>query len=73
MYLYMGHMKFEHLKPYEDWFWEENNIQLVQEHIEEINFNSKSLQCISGHSISYDKLIIATGSKTSKYGWPGQD
>lgn len=69
----MGHMKFEHLKPYEDWFWEENNIQLVQEHIEEINFNSKSLQCISGHSISYDKLIIATGSKTSKYGWPGQD
>ena len=21
MYVYMGHMKFENIKPYEDWFW----------------------------------------------------
>ena len=21
MYVYMGHMKFEDIKPYEDWFW----------------------------------------------------
>ena len=21
MYIYMGHMTFEHTKPYEDWFW----------------------------------------------------
>ena len=24
MYVYMGHMKWEHIKPYEDWFWEKN-------------------------------------------------
>ena len=28
MYIYMGHMKFEHIKPYEDWFWEKNRIEL---------------------------------------------
>ena len=22
MYIYMGHMTYEHTKPYEDWFWE---------------------------------------------------
>ena len=22
MYVYMGHMKFEHTQPYENWFWE---------------------------------------------------
>ena len=21
MYVYMGHMKFEHTQPYENWFW----------------------------------------------------
>ncbi|MDP4664362.1 MAG: NAD(P)/FAD-dependent oxidoreductase, partial [Salibacteraceae bacterium] len=28
MYIYMGHMKYEHTKPYEDWFWEKNRIDL---------------------------------------------
>jgi NADH dehydrogenase FAD-containing subunit len=23
--------------------------------------------------LNYDKLIIATGSKSNKFGWPGQD
>ena len=25
MYVYMGHMEFEHTKPYEDWFWKRIN------------------------------------------------
>ena len=25
MYIYMGHMKFKHTKPYEDWFWAKNS------------------------------------------------
>jgi NAD(P)H-nitrite reductase large subunit len=23
--------------------------------------------------VSFDKLVLATGSKPNKYGWPGQD
>ena len=73
MYIYMGHMKYEHTKPYEDWFWKKNRIDLKQAHIETINFESKTLLTSSKEEISYDKLVIATGSKPNKFGWPGQD
>ncbi len=29
MYVFMGHMKFEHTQPYENDFWKKNNINLV--------------------------------------------
>ncbi len=73
MYIYMGHMKYEHTKPYEDWFWEKNKIDLVFDHVESVQTTSKTLQLSEGSPINYDKLIIATGSKSNKFGWPGQD
>ncbi|MBT8273360.1 MAG: FAD-dependent oxidoreductase [Bacteroidia bacterium] len=73
MYIYMGHMKFEHTKPYEDWFWEKNNINLVNGYVESINTDNSSLNLRDGRVLGYDKLIIATGSKSNKFGWPGQD
>ena len=73
MYIYMGHMKFEHTQPYENWFWEKNRIDLLFRHVSQIDPTTKSLQFADGQSISYDKLVLATGSKTNKFGWPGQD
>jgi NAD(P)H-nitrite reductase large subunit len=73
MYIYMGHMKYEHTKPYEDWFWEKNRIELKQDFVKSIETNSKTLHFADGDSLDYDKLIIATGSKPNKFGWPGQD
>ena len=73
MYIYMGHMKYEHTKPYEDWFWKKNKIDLVSDYVEKIEPSSKILHLRSGNKISYDKLIIASGSKSNKFGWPGQD
>ncbi len=73
MYIYMGHMKYEHTKPYEDQFWVKNRISLVHDHVKEIDFNSKELNLKSGELIQYDKLVLATGSKPNKFGWPGQD
>ena len=73
MYIYMGHMKFEHTKPYEDWFWEKNNIELVQAFVKEVDTNQKSLLLADGEEISYDQLVLAVGSKSNKFGWPGQD
>jgi NAD(P)H-nitrite reductase large subunit len=73
MYIYMGHMKYEHTKPYEDWFWEKNRINLKNAHIDKIDFQNKSLLTSSNESITYDKLVIATGSKSNKFGWSGQD
>ncbi|MBL7872215.1 MAG: NAD(P)/FAD-dependent oxidoreductase [Cyclobacteriaceae bacterium] len=73
MYIYMGHMKYEHTKPYEDWFWKKNKIDLLRDHVMKVNVQKKSLTLQSGETVSYDKLIIATGSKSNKFGWPGQD
>jgi NAD(P)H-nitrite reductase large subunit len=73
MYIYMGHMKFEHTKPYEDHFWKKNRITLKKAYVKQVIAGTKSLQLDSGETVSYDKLIIATGSKPNKFGWPGQD
>ncbi len=73
MYIYMGHMKYEHTKPYEDWFWEKNRIDLKKAWITNVDFQEKSLKTTTGETITYDKLILALGSKSNKFGWKGQD
>ena len=73
MYIYMGHMKYEHTKPYEDWFWEKNDIKLVHDHVTNIDIKNKLLELQEKESIGYDKLVIATGSNSNKFSWPGQD
>jgi len=73
MYMYMGHMTLENTQPYEDWFWEKNRIDLLQDHVNSIDFNNKSLSLKAGGDFGYDKLILALGSKSNKFGWPGQD
>jgi NAD(P)H-nitrite reductase large subunit len=73
MYVYMGHMKFEHTQPYEDWFWKKNNIELKNGYVKNVDTKNKNLVFSSGESFGYDKLILATGSKPNKFGWPGQE
>jgi NAD(P)H-nitrite reductase large subunit len=73
MYIYMGHMKYENTKPYEDWFWKKNKIDLVRDFVEKVDTNSKRLQLKNSGQLQYDILIIASGSKSNKFGWPGQD
>src|SRR5690606_10635855 len=73
MYVYMGHMKFEHLKPYEDWFWEKNRIELRKSRVDKIDFEQKLLQFSVGEPMTYDKLVLATGSTPNYFGWEGQE
>ena len=73
MYIYMGHMRFEDTKPYEDWFWEKNRIELKKGFVEKVNHQDNELLFAGGEKMKYDKLILATGSTSNKFGWPGQD
>lgn len=73
MYIYMGHMSYKNTKPHEDWFWSKNRIDLIRDHVNKIAIADKKLHLKSGKQISYDILIVATGSKSNKFGWPGQD
>lgn len=72
MYIYMGHMRFEQTMPYEPSFWQKNKINLIQTQVDQIDFDKKEL-ITKDARISYDKLILALGSKPNKFGWPGQD
>ncbi|WP_089666889.1 FAD/NAD(P)-binding oxidoreductase [Gramella sp. MAR_2010_147] len=73
MYVYMGHMKWDHLQPYENWFWEKNRIELKKAWVEQIDFDKKKLRFSSGEPLGYDKLVIATGSIYNKFGWEGEE
>jgi len=73
MYIYMGHMRFKETKPYEDWFWEKNRIDLKRGYVEKVDTQGKKLVFKEGETLKYDKLILATGSKENRFGWPGQD
>ena len=73
MYIYMGHMRLKDTQPYEDWFWAKNRIDLKKAWVEKVSHAEKTLHFKGGEQMSYDKLIIATGSSPNKFGWPGQD
>lgn len=72
MYLYMGHMKFENTKPYEDWFWQKNRIELIKSYVTSINTESQYVQLDTKETLSYDKLIIASGSKPNQLNLNGK-
>jgi NAD(P)H-nitrite reductase large subunit len=73
MYIYMGHMNWDDIKPYEDWFWEKNDIQLKKAYVTTVDTKNKTLRFSEGGTMTYDKLVIASGSTTKLYGWEGQD
>ncbi|MCB0397310.1 MAG: FAD-dependent oxidoreductase [Flavobacteriales bacterium] len=71
MYIYMGHMRYEDTKPYEDHFWEKNRIRLKRAWVSQVNPEQKTLRFSDNTTLSYDVLIIATGSQPRKLHWPG--
>lgn len=73
MYIYMGHMRYQETKPYEDHFWSKNKINLVRGYASRIDPEQKVVQIADGNDIAYDALLLATGSQSNKFGWPGQD
>ena len=73
MYVYMGHMRLQDIKPYEDWFWAENQLALVQATATALNTAENRLTLDNGTTLAYDQLLLATGSESKRYGWPGQD
>ena len=73
MYVFMGHMRYQDTKPYEDSFWAEQRIDLVRDWVRAIDVGNQTLDLHRGGELAFDKLLVATGSKSNKFGWPGQD
>ncbi|NID12398.1 NAD(P)/FAD-dependent oxidoreductase [Fibrivirga algicola] len=72
MYIYMGHMTYAHTKPYEDWFWTKNRIDLLRAHVSTIDFERKALTATqpdgTTKNLTYDILVLALGSSPNRPG-----
>ena len=73
MYVYMGHLKWEYLEPYEKGFWQQNNIDLLKAEVTQIKPQEKLIVLANSQHLSYSSLVLATGSTPNKFGWKGQD
>ena len=73
MYVYMGHLRFQDIRPYESYFWKKNRIDLRHDCVESIDASTKRLFLKGGKVVSFDVLIIACGSKYNVPAWPGID
>ena len=73
MYIFMGHMSYKDTKPYQDHFWKINKIDLIRAWVTQIDIQNKKLILHNRNLLEFDKLLIATGSNSNKFGWPGQD
>lgn len=73
MYVYMGHLRWKDIQPYENDFWEKNRITLKKTWVQAIDTEQKILYYDRDETQTYDVLILATGSQPNKFGWPGQD
>lgn len=71
MYIYMGHMRFKDTQPYEAHFWEKNNLNLVFDKVNKVDTDNKTLILDAKGEFKFDQLILATGSKSNIFPWPG--
>jgi NADPH-dependent 2,4-dienoyl-CoA reductase/sulfur reductase-like enzyme len=72
MYVYMGHMRWKDIEPYEPEFWKKNRIELINGRVDQIDFDNKRLYLSDGSTKDFDKLILATGSKLNRINLPGE-
>ena len=72
MYLYMSHLRYPDVKPYGDWFWAENRLDLIQAEAIGLDTAAHTVQLDDGQALVYDRLLLATGSVSRFYDWPGQ-
>ncbi|MFD1875303.1 NAD(P)/FAD-dependent oxidoreductase [Hymenobacter bucti] len=73
MYLYLGHLRYADVKPYEDWFWVENRLELVHAEATGVDTAARTVQLATGQTLVYDRLLLATGSLARPAAWPGRE
>lgn len=62
MYVYMGKMRFKDILPMPSDYWEKNNIKVVLAAVEAIDCDKQQVVLDNGSVLSFDKLVLATGS-----------
>jgi NAD(P)H-nitrite reductase large subunit len=73
MYIFMGHVRYEDTLLYEDTFWKKNRIDLKKDRVVRIHTETNQVYCADGSVLTYDRLILALGSRYNVPAWPGVD
>lgn len=71
MYVYMGHMRYQDIVPYADWYYREQQLTTVHDKVISVDFKNKTLNLEKGSPVTYDILVFATGSCPNFYNCPG--
>lgn len=72
MYVFMGHIRFEDTKPYEDSFWKKNKLNLLNRYVTSVDATNKIICFSNKEKLEYDNLVIASGSLPNIYNWVGR-
>jgi len=73
MYVYMGHMRYADTKPFPDSFWGEQRLELLRGWVTRIDLGSRRLELAGQPPLHWDKLLLATGARSNRFGWPGEE
>lgn len=71
MYAFMDRMSLRDLEPTERKVFAKQKIQLLRDWVTDLDAGRQILRLESGKSISYDRLLLATGSAPKQAEWPG--
>ncbi|MBL8018549.1 MAG: NAD(P)/FAD-dependent oxidoreductase [Leptospirales bacterium] len=72
MYVFMGHVTLSATECYARDFYSKNSLELIKDRALRADTSAKRVLLASGRILEYDALLIATGSKSARYGWPGE-
>ncbi len=63
MYAYMDRLSREDLEPFERKVYDRQAIERIRDRVVNLDANEQSLELASGKTLTYDRLLIATGAK----------
>ncbi len=71
MYAWMGRLQRKDLEPYERHSWEEKGIQRIQDTAMDHHHPEREIRLASGKVLTYDRLVLALGSRAFAPPWEG--
>ena len=73
MYVFAGQMTVRDTEPYDRGLYERLALQRIRGRVTRVDLAARTLVLESGTAVSYDRLLLAAGSKARPAPWPGSD
>lgn len=71
MYVFCGQLSERCVEPYERDYYRKMNFERVRDKVRALDVDGRKIHLESGSSLTYDKLLIASGSVPMTFPWPG--